>query len=138
MELTILRSYLPQGTNGRLYINRAFQCYTIELPWLQNKPCVSCIPEGSYLLQRRYSPKYGSHLLVTNVPGRALILMHPANNALTELKGCIAPVSTLLAPPGQGTASRRALASITALVFPVMGKELITLTIKKDENEYKD
>ena len=136
MNITILRSYHPTGTNGRLYINGVFQCYTIELPWLYNKPQVSCIPEGNYLLEKRYSAKYGEHLLVTGVPARSLILIHPANNALRDLKGCIAPVTTLLPLPGQGSSSRGAMAKITALLLPAAGKEILLLTIKKDEDEY--
>lgn len=39
------------------------------------------------------------------VPGRDLILIHPANNAIKELAGCIAPV-TELTGPGTGNTSR--------------------------------
>ena len=137
MTITILRSYFSGGTNGRLYINGAFQCYTIELPWLNNKPQVSCIPEGEYFLEKRYAPHLGRHLLVTHVPGRELILVHAANDALQELKGCIAPVTSLLNIPGQGSQSRRALIKIYALILPALGKETVTLIIKKDENESK-
>ena len=137
MNITILRSYFSNGTNGRLYINGVFQCYTIELPWLQNKPKVSCIPEGAYYVEKRYSPHLGRHLLVTHVPGRELILIHAANNALQELEGCIAPVTSLLNIAGQGNQSRRALTKIYALVFPALGNETVMLNIKKEENESK-
>ena len=133
MNITILRSYYATGTNGRIYINGAFQCYCIELPWLHNKPMVSCIPEGEYLLEKRWSPRHGFHLLVTGVKDRALILIHAANDALRELKGCIAPVTSLLNIPGQGTRSKSALSKLNALIFPACGKETVSLTIKKDE-----
>ena len=133
MNITILRSYFLTGTNGRLYINGVFQCYTIELPWLHNKPMVSCIPEGTYLLEKRWSPKHGIHLLVTGIKDRALILIHAANDAVRELKGCIAPVTSLLNIPGQGAQSRKALEKINAQIFPACGVETISLTIKKDE-----
>lgn len=132
MNITILRSYFPTGTNGRLYINGAFQCYTIELPWLNNKPRVSCIPEGVYLLQKRYSLRHGIHLQITGVPGRDLILIHAANNALQELKGCIAPVTSLLKIPGSGGSSKKALAKIYALIGPAAGKETLSLSIRAD------
>ena len=135
MNITILRSYFPGGTNGRLYINGVFQCYTIELPWLNNESQVSCIPEGEYFVEKRYSQHFGRHLLVAPVSGRQLILIHPANNALQELKGCIAPVTSLLQIPGQGNLSKRALNKIYALIFPALGKETITLTINKDEHD---
>lgn len=84
-------------------------CFTIELPWLQNEPQWSCIPEGQYQLVKRYSQKFHWHLHLIDVPGREWILIHPANNALLELKGCIAPVTQLTAP-GVGSQSRQALA----------------------------
>lgn len=133
MNVTILRSYFATGTNGRLYINGAFQCYSIELPWRNNTPMVSCIPEGEYLLEKRWSPGHGIHLLVTHVKDRALILIHAANDALRELKGYIAPVTSLLNIPGHGAESKSTLSKINALIFPVCGLETVSLTIKKDE-----
>ena len=135
MNITILRSYYPGGTNGRLYINGSFQCYTIELPWLNNEPRVSCIPEGEYYVDKRYSLHLGRHLLVTHVPGRDLILVHAANDAILELKGCIAPVTSLLQTPGNGLQSKLALSKIYALIIPAFGRETIMLTIKKDEDD---
>jgi hypothetical protein len=108
MELRIKRSYHPTGTNGSLFINGELICYTIELPWRDNHTGISCIPEGTYHLVKRYSPAFHWHLHLRDVPGREWILMHPANHALRELKGCIAPVS-LLTGPGMGSQSRLAL-----------------------------
>ncbi len=130
MELELIRSYYTKGTNGLLYINNTFQCYTIELPWMDNQPRISCIPEGRYALKKRYSLKFKQHLLVEGVKGRDVILIHPANDALKELKGCIAPVS-ILTGEGKGSQSRIALKKI---VIPVLKsletKEPVTLTIK--------
>lgn len=137
MNITILRSYHPGGTNGKLYINGVFQCFTIELPWLNNEPRISCVPEGEYLLQKRFSSHLGRHFLVTSVPGRGLILIHAANDALLELKGCIAPVTSLLEKPGTGLQSKLALCKIYALIYPALGKETVILTIKKDEDDAK-
>lgn len=77
------------GTNGLLYINAGEfpLCRTIELPWLQNKTGVSCIPEGRYRIRMRYSHKFSNHLEVTGVPCRSMILVHPANDAESELQG---------------------------------------------------
>ena len=133
MIITIRRNYFPCGTNGRLYLDGVFQCYTIELPWLNNKPQVSCIPEGEYTVEKRYNAHNGRHFMIRHVPGRELILIHAANNALQELKGCIAPVTSLLNLPGQGNQSRLALSKIYALVFPVLGG--VVLRIVKDEQE---
>lgn len=121
MELILYRTYHSEGTNGLLKLNNELLCYTIELPWLNNLSRISCIPEGSYNLVKRYSAKFSNHLLLENVPDRSLILIHPANNALAELKGCIAPVSKLTAP-GCGNASRAAFYPLLQLVREAINK----------------
>ena len=116
MELHLQRTYHQNGTNGFLTLEGDFLCYTIELPYRDNRRGLSCIPEGNYGLEIRYSPRFKNHLLVENVPGRTLILIHPANNALTELKGCIAPV-TELTGIGKGTDSQPAFMRVKNLVY---------------------
>lgn len=130
MDITLYRTYYTTGTNGALFINGALICYTIELPWLNNKPKQSCIPEGRYELVHRWSPKFEHHLLVTGVPHRSLILLHPANDAVKELKGCIAPVLVLTAP-GRGNSSRRALTKLLKAIKHYPCEEPIFITIKK-------
>jgi len=111
MELVLTRTYFPEGTNGQLTCNGKLICKTIELPWKDNEKGVSCIPEGKYFIRPRYSAKHGAHFELVDVPSRSLILIHPANNALAELKGCIAPV-TKLSGPGLGLMSRKAFATV--------------------------
>src|SRR5258706_11888455 len=101
MELQLFRTYAPGGTNGAIFHNGLHLVYSIELPCEDNHAGVSCIPEGRFELKKRFSFKFGWHLWVMNVPGRELILIHPANDAMKELKGCIAPVS-ILTGPGRG------------------------------------
>lgn len=130
MELELIRSYYTKGTNGLLYINNMFQCYTIELPWMDNQPRISCIPEGRYSLKKRYSLKFKQHLFVEGVEGRDVILIHPANDAFKELKGCIAPVSVLKGE-GKGSQSRMALEKIRIPVLKSLErKEPVFLIIK--------
>lgn len=71
--------------------------YTVELPWKDNLPGLSCVPKGTYQLAPRGwepgNPKGYDKTRVwelVNVPGRSNILIHVANWA-RELKGCIAP-----------------------------------------------
>jgi hypothetical protein len=135
MELVLIRTYHTDGTNGTLTINNSFQCYTIELPWVNNLPRRSCIPEGRYELKKRYSPKFKDHLLVKGVPGRSLVLLHPANDALTELKGCIAPVSTLDGA-GKGSHSRKAFKKLLQLVYEALERETVFLTIQCTNHEH--
>lgn len=131
MEPVLIRTYHTDGTNGTLYINGMQQCHCIELPWKDNQPRISCIPEGRYELKKRYSPKFGHHLLVTGVPDRSFILIHPANDAIKELKGCIAPVSVLTGP-GIGTCSRAALEKIRTLIYAALEKGPVFLTIQSE------
>jgi hypothetical protein len=129
MNITIHRTYYSDAVNGELYIEEEFQCYTIELPWLNNQPMSSCIPEGKYEMKKRWSPKHKWHLLVKGVPNRSLILLHPANNAQKELKGCIAPV-TILTGIGTGSGSLTAFIKLMTKVFDAMKTETVFLTIK--------
>ena len=131
MELFLYRDYHPLVTNGILVCNNSLVCYTIELPWQDNRRMVSCIPEGRYQLVERYSEKHRFHLLVKGVPDRTLILIHRANHAAKELKGCIAPVTELTAP-GKGKQSARAFNGLMRLVFKsISDKEPVWLQISK-------
>jgi hypothetical protein len=132
MKLELIRRYHPNGTNGELFFIGGLICHTIELPWIHNESQKSCVPEGEYPLIKRYSLKFGWHLHLSDVPGRELILIHPANNALKELKGCIAPVLNIVGE-GRGSESRKALQRLTDLVFPVLDtRKEILLTIKSE------
>ncbi len=115
MELLLQRSYLSNGTNGILSCEDQLICYTIELPSKQNKRLISCIPEDRYQLVLRYSKRHELHLMLKDVPFRTLILIHKANNALKELKGCIAPV-TELKGAGRGRNSGAAFKRLMDLV----------------------
>ncbi len=131
MILFLTRTYFPEGTNGKLECEGKFICNTIELPWKINEKRVSCIPEGKYFLRKRYSQKFQWHLEIENVQNRSLILFHPANNALLELNGCIAPV-TKLSGPGLGLMSRKAFIILKTLVYKALdNKENIELIVKQ-------
>lgn len=132
LELTLNRTYYPEGTNGQITVAGKRLCSSIELPWKANQKQISCIPEGIYELKKRYSRKHGHHLQLIDVPGRALILLHPANDALKELKGCIAPVS-LLTGEGKGNSSRLALKKVLDKVCPELEKGINVFLIIKSE-----
>jgi hypothetical protein len=119
IELKLTRIYHKTGTNGQLTSASGLICHTIELPWLDNKPRLSCIPEGRYQVVQRYSQKFGFHLHILDVVGRSFILIHPANNAQTELAGCIAPV-TSLSGHGLGSASVLARDRLHGFIVPPM------------------
>ncbi len=133
-ELILERVYYPRGTNGMLTYNGRLLCYTIELPWHNNVPQRSCIPEGSYLLTRRYSRRFRDHLLVNGVAGRRYILLHPANDAMAELRGCIAPV-TRLTGEGMGILSKRACQLVFRLVWSKLEEGPFYLTIQSNKHD---
>lgn len=130
MDFLIKRSYFEKGTNGTLFINGNFICFTIELPWRNNQRNISCITEGTYEVVPRFSNQFKNHLHVLDVSGRSLILIHPANNALKELRGCLSPVSQL-SGIGTGWSSRVALNKLLSLCYQAQDrKEKVLLTIK--------
>jgi hypothetical protein len=130
MILFLTRTYFPEGTNGKLMCEGKLLCNTIELPWKNNEKRVSCIPEGRYFIRKRYSQKFKWHLEVVDVKNRSYILFHPANNALKELNGCIAPV-TKLSGPGLGLMSRKAFEKLKTFVYAALdSKESVELIVE--------
>ena len=130
------RAYFEEGTNGALFNSGKFLCHTIELPWNNNKRNISCIPEGVYEVEPRFSKRFKHHLILKAVKGRSFILFHPANDALKELQGCIAPV-TYLSGIGKGVFSRDAMQKLLSLVYQAKDrKETILLTIKSQNYEH--
>jgi hypothetical protein len=128
MNLVLSRTYFAEGTNGKLECEGRLICCTIELPWEANEESVSCIPEGNYVLRKRYSQKFQWHIEVVDVKNRCFILFHPANNALIQLRGCIAPV-TKFSGPGLGLQSRQAFIKLKKLVYSVLEQEKKVLLI---------
>ena len=84
------------GTLGQLTIGGEQFCWTIEPPDRDNQKNYSCIPTGDYVCVWHKSPKYGQVYLVTGVPDRSHVLIHPGNlagdrkkNYITHSHGCI-------------------------------------------------
>lgn len=75
------------GTIGDLAVDD-FRCVTLELPWKNNKPDISCIPANEYICRWTLRPKHGWVYQVTNVPNRADILLH-CGNFEKDTEGCI-------------------------------------------------
>jgi hypothetical protein len=85
-HFTLIRSYLPDRTVG-VMTHKSTRFKTIELPWLNNKVNESCIPEGTYLVNR---DKTGRHryYAIQNVTNRTYIELHIATR-VSHLLGCI-------------------------------------------------
>lgn len=98
MRMLIARQYFPAFTLGTLYVfeelEEMFKCKSIELPDKNNQVNISCIPAGTYTVNKIISCKKGPCFFVKAVPGRTDILIHVGNfaaGAKVDLKGCISP-----------------------------------------------
>lgn len=89
------------ATLGQLLDNdNNLLCYTLELPWKDNAPQISCIPEGIYQVIPHNSLEHPNTWEITGVPGRSEILIHNAN-FVSQLEGCIAVGSSIGMLEGQ-------------------------------------
>ena len=80
---TIGDGYIIDNFNHAIY-----DFHTLELPWKDNEPQISCIPIGDYKVVKRWSNKYKFHFHIQDVENRSFILIH-AGNFHTHTKGCI-------------------------------------------------
>ena len=104
MELIRFGSFKDRTVGMLTYNDEHF--YTVEKPWADNKPNVSCIPTGYYKLVRVDSPKFGENTWeIADVTGRSHILIHVANTSV-DVIGCIG-LGMGLFPQLQGVSSSR-------------------------------
>lgn len=77
-----------QGSPGRL-TTPGFRCFSLELPWRDNKPEVSCLPEGVYWARWSLSPrlKKWTYEIIEQIPERAGFRLHSGNKAGDVHKG---------------------------------------------------
>lgn len=92
MELLLARRDLAASyTIGDLYVDGAFECYTLEDP-VREGPKVygqTAIPTGKYEVKLTWSPRFKRELpLLLNVPGFEGIRIH-AGNTSKDTEGCI-------------------------------------------------
>lgn len=78
----------PKGTFGAMVKDDEPVCVTCEDPWNNNNRNISCIPFGTYKVNKRISQKYGHHWHLIDVPNRDLILIH-GGNTIQDTQGCI-------------------------------------------------
>ena len=130
-----------EGTLGVLY-TEGFASYTLELPWRDNLPFVSCIPAGTYTAALDEVSKIGGEYVIrfNEVSGRTGILIHVGNTAGDVYKsyesgvsGCIAVGYSQAKLHNQKAvlSSRKAMNELISLT---RGKQSIGITI---ENLFK-
>ena len=108
--MLITRTPFADRTEGILTLPDGQQIATLERSWLDNKPFVSCIPAGQYIVDRDKTGKHQWYRL-RHVDKRSDIEIHIANLA-SELMGCIAPCMYI--KNGVGYGSREACELILA------------------------
>lgn len=65
-----------------------FRCFTLELPDLENKQNVSCIPHGTYECVKYHSNTHGQCIAIKNVIGRTNVRIH-SGNFTRQILGCV-------------------------------------------------
>ena len=102
MKLTVVRTQFgTDATNGMLFIDGIFECYTLEDQYQAVKVMhETCIPEGTYDIKFRtvggfhekYKKRYGNDhygmLHLQDVPNFTYILIH-AGNTDEHTSGCL-------------------------------------------------
>lgn len=141
------------GVFGELFYEDDFICYTLERAWNNNKPFISCIPDGVYNLVKVNSEKYGVTYALNSPPhnvyahkkdrknetDRYSCLIHSANQQ-NELQGCIAPGLELGSYKNQWRLlrSRDALNVLRSMWYEETPEylEIVTLGDKIHQTEY--
>lgn len=83
-KATLQRFYHDKVTFGRLtfdWLPKLPIIYTLELPWLNNRNKISCIPQGLYNVTTHNSLDHPDTFEILCVPGRKNILLHIGNYA---------------------------------------------------------
>ena len=89
MNLKIQRMYMDDCTIGVLTYG-SFQCFTLELPMLDNAQDISCIyPNGGFIGRKHFSASNGDCIAIDNVQDRTNIQIHSANFT-RQILGCVA------------------------------------------------
>lgn len=81
-KATLFRSYLFDRTIGKMG-----DLSTLERPWIENKPNISCVSEGLYLIFRDRSGRH-QYYRIEHVTGRTHIEFH-GGYLPTHSDGCV-------------------------------------------------
>lgn len=128
IALTLKRiSTTNRGTFGVLLYKGIPFAVTLELPWLDNQANISCIPSGNYICKRIQSPKFGETFEITDVPGRAHVLLHRGNK-VEDTHGCVL-VAEEFGKIGDETAILQSVKGYGELMDKAKGVDEFTLKI---------
>ena len=89
--ITAKRTYHKHYTSSVLTLPDGSEIKFLELPWRDNAIGQSCIPEGTYIVDRDKTGKHQFYAFRNEETApRTFIEIHPANK-LSQLEGCLAP-----------------------------------------------
>ena len=87
--LTIKRVYMKDFASIGVIDDEGWPfALTLELPWKNNTPEVSCIPKGEYICKRVNTSRHGECFEICDVPGRTAVLIH-WGNVTSNSQGCV-------------------------------------------------
>lgn len=91
-----------EGTPGDFVITddkgNALRCLSLELPWLNDTPNISCVKVGDYHVAMAYSQKHGKNVYhLQDENGRHAVEIHPYNLAGNAAKGYVAQAEGCIA-----------------------------------------
>jgi len=90
--MKIIRKYKEDRTEGKIIFPDDSFIFCLERSWEGNKPNISCVPEGVYLVDRDKKGRFRLYKIREGqIPTRTDIEFHAGNNALLHSNGCILP-----------------------------------------------
>lgn len=129
MNLHLKRFKIEPGyTVGKLYIDGAFQCHTLE-PTARTEKVAgdTAIPTGTYTVFVTHSPRFNRNLpIVMNVPGFEGIRIHAGNRA-SDTDGCI-----LVGQWDRGMTLRNSGEALAQLIMKIREAEPVELKITQE------
>jgi hypothetical protein len=76
------------GCFGVFLVNGKPACVTLEDHWRNNQKQISCIPAGTYEVEKYSGTKFKNVWIIKNVPNRSAILIHWGNRD-DDTIGCV-------------------------------------------------
>jgi hypothetical protein len=108
-KLVLSRKYTDKETQGTMIVfdddQEVYRCKCLELPWINNQHNISCIPEGSYQVEKYSDELHRDCFWIKNVLGRDGILIHIGNYATgikIDTEGCLLPGIDFIDIDGNG------------------------------------
>lgn len=128
-------AFLADGTFGVFLDDTIPFALTLELPWKNNEPFISCIPAGFYICKRVKSERFGETFEVQKVPDRDKIRFH-WGNIDDDTEGCIL-TGEMFEPLGEHNAIRSSRYAFREFMARTEGIDFFSLTIEEHKTDFQ-